>query len=95
MIDTRKYLIETLEYYIHKLKNDSCTMDEINSVAKAIEQTMPVQGTIRDFAEFYGRPESQVRVNIFRKVLSKPARVVLYPFNAFHKAVSDKWKPIK
>lgn len=56
---------------------------------------MPVQGTIGDFAEFYGRPESQVRVNIFRKVLSKPARVVLYPFNAFHKAVSDKWKPIK
>lgn len=95
MIDARKYLAEILEYYVYKLKTDACTMDEINAVTKALEQNMTVRGTIRNFAEFYGKPESQVRVNIFRKVMAKPVRVVLYPFHAFHKAVSNKWKPAK
>lgn len=94
-MDAKSYLIEILEYYISKLKEDKCTIAEINSATEAIEKNIKTYGTIKDFAAFYDKPESQVRVNIFRKVFAKPKRVLLYPFNEFHKAVSSNWKHTK
>lgn len=91
MIDSSKYLIEILEFYIFKLKNGKCTMAEIESVTKAIEENTEIYGTISDFASFYGVPETTVRTNIFRKMFAKPLRKVLYPFHKFHKIVPSKW----
>lgn len=91
-MDAKKYLIETLDYYKKRVSEDACTMDEINSVTKALEQNMNVSGTISDFAKFYDKPESQIRATISRKLLDKPKRVLLYRFNPFHKIVPDSWK---
>lgn len=91
-MDAKSYLIEILEYYKYKLKDDKCTKAEIDSVTSLLEKNLKIYGTIKDFAAFYDKPESQVRVNIFRKVFAKPIRAVLYPFNEFHKAVSSNWK---
>ncbi len=90
-MDAKKYLIETLDYYKKRIQNDSCTMEEINSAAKAIESNMEIHGTISDFANFYGVPETTIRTNIARKLIDKPKRKVLYPFQKFLKIVPDKW----
>ena len=94
-MDAKSYLIEILEYYIYRLKGDKCTMSEIQSATKVLEENMDVNGTISDFAEFYKVPEVTVRTNIHRKMFAKPKRVVLYPFQKFLKIVPDKWRSNK
>ena len=92
MLDPKNYLIEILEFYIYKLKSDGCTMDEINSATNALEQNMQINGTITDFAKFYGKPESQIRATIARRLFAKPKRILLYPFHAFIKIIPDSWR---
>ena len=86
-----KYLLEILGYYKYKVDNNLCTMDEIESAKKAIEQNMEVSGTISNFAEFFSVSEGSVRANICRKMFAKPKRKLLYPFHKFLKAVPYKW----
>lgn len=90
-MDSKKYLTEILDYYKYKLQNNLCTMDEIDSLAKTIEQNMQINGTISDFAKFFDVPEVTVRTNINRKMLDKPKRKVFYPFAKFLKIVPEKW----
>lgn len=92
MKSPKEYLIEILEYYIFKLKEDKCSMDEIESVTKAVEQNMEIHGTISDFSRFYGVSESNIRANIARKLFAKPKRVLLYPFHKFIKIVPENWR---
>lgn len=87
-----KYLSEILDFYKYKLDHGLCTMEEINSVEKAIENNMDIDGTIADFAKFYDVPESSIRATISRKLLAKPKRKVLYPFLSFAKVVPSKWR---
>lgn len=92
MKNPKTYLIEILDYYKYKLEHDLCTMEEINSITKAIEESVNVSGTISDFANFYGVPETSVRSNICRKMFDKPKRKLLYPFHKFSRIVPDKWR---
>ena len=66
-------------------------MDEINSAAQTIESNMRVNGTISDFAEFFGQSENNIRAVIARKLLAKPKRILLYPFQKFLKIIPDRW----
>lgn len=91
-IDPKNYLVEILDYYKYKLLNGKCTMEEIRSVTDAIIEHTELDGTISDFAKFYGVSETTVRTNIFRKMFAKPKRVLLYPFLKFSKIVPDKWR---
>lgn len=91
-MDAKKYLIETLDYYKQRILSDACTMEEINSVTKALQENMQIHGTIRDFAQFYGVSESNVRATIARKLIAKPERKVLYPFHKFAKIIPQNWR---
>lgn len=91
-IDPRAYLVEILDYYKYKLTSGKCTIEEIKSVTNAIVENTELDGTISDFAKFYGVSETTVRTNIFRKMFAKPKRVLLYPFLKFSKIVPDKWR---
>lgn len=95
MLDPKTYIAEILDYYKYKLDNNLCTMEEMNSLAKTIEENMQIQGTISDFAKFYDQPESSVRATISRKLLDKPKRKVFYPFNSFSRIVPNKWRKNK
>lgn len=86
-----KMLSEILRYYQYKLENGLCTMEEIESVTRAIESEMDLHGTIEDFAKFYKVPEVNVRSTINRKMLRKPKRKVYYRFLDFMKIVPAKW----
>lgn len=92
-MDAKKYLIGVLEFYIDRIKSNTCTMSEIESAARTITENMEVYGTISDLAKFYGKSENAVKMQINHKMIDKPKRnVVLYPFQKFHKLVSDKWR---
>lgn len=91
MLNPKTYLTEILDYYKYKLDNNLCTMEEMDSLAKTIEEKMEIQGTISDFAKFYDQPESSVRATISRKLLAKPKRKVYYPFHLFSRIVPTKW----
>ena len=92
MKDASEYLIEILEFYIYKLKSGKCAQQEIESATKTIVSNMDIDGTISDFAKFYGVSESNVRAVIARKLFAKPKRVLLYPFHAFSKIVPERWR---
>ena len=91
-MDSREVLSEILSYYKYKVDNNLCTMEEMESAKKALEENMEIYGTIDDIAEFYGKTPVNVRVAINRKMFAKPKRKVLYPFHEFVKIVSDKWR---
>lgn len=91
-IDPKAYLIEILDYYKYKLTNGKCTMNEIKSVTNAIMENTELDGTISDFANFYGVSETNIRSTINRKLIAKPKRKLLYPFHKFSNIVPDKWR---
>lgn len=92
-MDAKKELIEILDYYKFKLKRDGCTMEEINSTVRAIEDNMKVHGTLDDFSAFYGRSKTAVSSQIKRNLIDKPKKnVTLYPFHKFRRIVPDSWR---
>lgn len=89
-IDVKEELKTLLHYYEKRL--DTCTMEEIKSAHDMLISNMEIYGTIKDFAEFYGVSEANVRNTISRKMIAKPKRKVLYPFHLFQKIIPDKWR---
>ena len=90
-IDIKTELRAILKYYDQRL--DSCTMQEMKSTYRVLIQNMEIEGTIGDFAEFYGKSKDAVNGIIKRKMVQKPKRnVVLYPFHIFNKLVPDSWR---
>lgn len=94
-MDAKQYLHDILAFWMYKLDNNMTTMEEIETVTRAMQENMQISGTIKDFAKFYNKPEVNVRVAIHNKLLDKPKRVVLYPFQKFAKVVSEKWRDNK
>ena len=80
-MDASKFLSEILGYYKYKVDNNLCSMQEMEDTLHAIENNMEIDGTISDFAKFYNVPETTVRTNIFRKLIAKPKRRLLYSFH--------------
>lgn len=91
-MNSTELLIEILEFYIFKLKAGKCTQQEAESATKTIVSNMEIEGTISDFAKFYGVSESNVRAVIARKLFAKPKRVLLYPFHKFMQIIPESWR---
>lgn len=87
----KRLLLEFLSFLKYKVDNDLLTMEEVDSIAKAIEDNIRVLGTADDFAAFYGQSKTNVSSVINRRMLEKPKRRVFYNFNAFRKMVPNKW----
>lgn len=91
-MNSTELLIEILEFYIFKLKAGKRTQQEAESATETIVSNMEIDGTISDFAKFYGVSESNVRAVIARKLLAKPKRILLYPFHKFIKIIPESWR---
>ena len=87
-----KLLSEILGYYKYKVDNNLCTPEEIKDAEKVLVENMEVYGSIKDFAEFYGVSEGNVRTTINRKMFAKPVRKILYSFTAFLKIIPSSWR---
>ena len=90
-IDVKKELLTILDFYKYKLSNDGCTVSEMRSVGNMLAENLNVEGTAKDFANFYGVSEENVRHILNRYVIDKPKRRVFYKFHKFAKCVPIKW----
>ena len=91
-MDAKKELLEILDYYKFRVQN-GCTMDEINSTLKMLENHMQIEGTLDNFAEFYGKSKTAVSSQIKRNLIAKPKKnVTLYPFHKFRKIIPESWR---
>ena len=90
-IDFKQELRNILHYYDQRL--DHCTMAEVKSVTNLLMSNMEIDGTLDDFAQFYGKSKDAVSGQIKRNLIAKPKRnVVLYPFHAFQLIVPKSWR---
>ena len=88
----KKLVIEFLDFLKYKVENDLLSIDDIDSIDRAIKQDLKIVATIDDLAAFYGQSNGNVRSLISRRMIQKPQRRVYYSFNAFSKIVPEKWK---
>jgi hypothetical protein len=87
----KRNLKEVLQFGIYKLDNNLCTPEEIQSVSRMIGSNLEMDASIKELADFFGKPEINVRVAINQKLIAKPKRKVLYPFLKFLNVVPQKW----
>ena len=87
----KRNLKESLLFGIYKLDNNLCTPEEMRSVSRLIEGNLEMDASIKELADFFGKPEVNVRVAINQKLIAKPKRKVLYPFLKFLNVVPQKW----
>jgi len=87
----KKIVLDYLEYLTFKVRNDSLTMEEADSLARTFTENLRLIGTIDDLARYYGQSRDNVKVVINRKLLSKPLRRVFYSFNAFRQIIPKRW----
>lgn len=90
-MDTKEILLEILDYYTKKVKTNQCTISEMDSVVKTLENNMEISGTMDDFAQFYNKSKTAVHSVIKRYMIPTPTRKVLYPFHVFRKIKPPKW----
>jgi hypothetical protein len=91
-IDAKKELLEILDYYKYRVTH-GCTMDEIDSAIRALENNMEINGTLDNFADFYGKSKTAVSSQIKRNLIAKPKKnVTLYPFHKFRKIIPSSWR---
>lgn len=88
----KRILLEFIDFFRYKVENDLLTMQEMESIARTIEENVKLLGTADDFARFYGQPRTNISSTINRNMLEKPIRRVFYSFNAFRKIAPPKWK---
>ena len=91
-MDLKRHLIDIIDFYKYKNESDRCTMEEIESLTKTLEENLDISGTIEDFAKFYNQPRTNISSVIHRSLLNKPRRRVSYSFMAFSKIVPKSWK---
>ena len=87
----KKIILEILDYVRFKIENDSLTLEEADSIAKTIQDSLNLIGTADDFAKFYGKSKTNITTVIDRKMLPRPRRLVVHSFNAFRKVIPSKW----
>ena len=88
----KKIVLEFLDYLSFKVRNDSLTMEETDSLARTFLENLTLTGTIDDLASYYGQSRDNVKVVINRKLLPKPKRRVYYSFNAFREIIPKRWR---
>lgn len=84
-------LSEVIGFIKYKVDNDLCTPEEIESVARMVQENLELYSTVEDLAKFYGVPETKIRNTINRKMLEKPKRRVYYRFLSFMMIAPEKW----
>lgn len=88
----KRVLSEFLSFLKYKVDNDLLTMEEVESIARVIEENLTLIGTADDFARFYRQPRTNISSVISRGMIQKPVRRVFYSFTAFRKIIPDKWR---
>ena len=84
-------LIDILDFLKHKIVNDDCTPEEMQSVFKMLSENTVTKATTRDIADFYGQSNSNVRNIVSRWGVPGESRRY-YNFSVFQKFVPKSWR---
>lgn len=84
-------LLRAIDFLRYKVENDKLSVREYQDLASFFGESLNLEGTADDFAEFFGKSKNNVRVVICRKMDATPVRKVMYPFTQFLKAVPRSW----
>ncbi len=91
----KKELIFYLKNALHRLENDECTTEEIESTTKAIRNNVCTYTTIKDVAEQFDKHPRDVHNAINRNRWGnklKAIRKVFYRANEIYDVAPNKWK---
>lgn len=89
----KRILLEFLDFLRLKIENDSLTIDELESIGRAIVEDMEVYATIDELSAHYGKSKDAVNGVIKRRMFEKPRRnVVLYSLSAFRRIIPSSWR---
>ncbi len=91
-MESKKLILDTLDFWKYKTENNLCTPEEIESVSRMLEMNIDMKASVQEIADFYNVPETNVRATISRKLIDKPERKVMYPFQKFMKIIPDSWR---
>ena len=92
MIDTKQQIIDILDFWKYKILHNGCTPEDFNTIGELAKNgNLDIGATIKELADFYGKSENAVKLQINHKMLEKPKRRVQYSFTKFNELVSDKW----
>ena len=94
-MDSKELIGLTLDYWKYLLDENRCGVQDLNAFVDVASKELSTMGTVKDFARFFGKPESQVRNIIHYKVTDKPVRRVFYHFHPFVKNIPKSWLKTK
>lgn len=87
------FIIEVLDLFKSKLKNNQCTKEQTDAVYRVISENLPIFATADEIANHYGKSRDAVHSVIKNKMFEKPRRnVTLYNFKAFAHYIPSSWR---
>lgn len=88
----KEFIIEVLDLFRSKLKNNTCTKEQIDEVYKVVTENMDIFASAEEIARHYGKSTDAVHSVIKRRMFEKPKRnITLYSFKAFRRIVPSSW----
>ena len=88
----KEFIIEVLDLFRSKLKNDRCTKEQLDSVYRVVSENLDIFASAEEIAEHYGKSADAVHSVIKRRMFEKPRRnITLYSFKAFRRIVPSSW----
>lgn len=78
-----------------QVEDDECTPDEMDSIMRFVVENLQTRGTVKEFAEFYGKEESAVRNVLSRNYIpkkDKPTRRVTYRLGFLMSIMPNSWR---
>ena len=87
----KEIVSDFLGFLKYKVDNDALTMEDVKALAHAIMNCLPISGSVKDFASYYGKSADSIRHVICYKMAAKPKRRVTYSFQEFDAARPRSW----
>lgn len=88
----KDFIIEVLDLFKSKLKNNECTKEQTDAVYNTIIENLDIFATVDELSKHYGKSRESVYSVIKRRMIQKPKRnVTLFNFKAFAKLIPSSW----
>lgn len=91
-MEQEDFIIEVLDLFRAKLKNKSCTKEQVDSVYRVMTENLDVFATAEELSKHYGKSMDAIHSVIKRRMFEKPRRnITMYSFKAFRRIVPSSW----
>lgn len=89
----KDFIIEVLDLFKSKLKNNECTKEQTDAVYNTIIENLDIFATVDELSQHYGKSRESVYGVIKRRMIQKPKRnITLFNFKAFSKIIPSSWR---